>query len=63
MAEQVRDTPTSAVGISVDPIGRLILKFLDKDGQRVTLDLTSEIERIADEKVKAHLHALHGHQI
>lgn len=49
--------------LSVDGEGRLVLRYVDTDGQRITMDLTREIERIAALKVAEHMKSYHGHQL
>lgn len=51
------------MGISVAPNGSLVVRYINGDGQRVTLDLTAIIEEKADEAVKRHVQHLHGHSL
>ena len=51
------------LGISVAPNGSLVVRYINGDGQRVTLDLTAIIEQAADEAIKAHVRHLHGHSL
>ena len=48
------------MGLTVDDSNRLILRYLDTNGQRQVLDLTERIERIAAEMVKGHERNYHG---
>lgn len=52
----------SALGLTIEN-DRLIIKCVDESGQRVKVDLTEEIERIASEKVQEHMAKYHGHQL
>lgn len=53
--------PLSRMGLAPDPAtGRLMLVYLDEQGQKQTLDLTSEIERLAHSAVKRHERDYHG---
>ena len=47
-------------GISVASDGRVVVRYLNADGEFTTLDLTAEIERIAAEKVAQHQRDYHG---
>jgi hypothetical protein len=51
------------MGISVAPNGSLVIRYINGDGQRVTLDLTAIIEEKVEAGIKAHMQHLHGHQI
>ena len=51
------------MGISVAPNGSLVIRYINGDGQRVTLDLTAIIEQKVEESVRAHEQKLHGHQL
>ena len=51
------------MGISVAPNGSLVVRYINGEGQRVTLDLTALIEEKADEAVQAHVRHLHGHSL
>lgn len=53
----------SQMGVSLGPDGRLIVRYLDKDGQKIILDLTAAIEEIAERKVQEHMKAWHNHQL
>lgn len=50
-------------GISVAPNGSLVVRYINGDGQRVTLDLSAYIEQKAEESVQAHVRHLHGQSI
>ncbi len=53
--------PISRMGIAPDPLtGRLTLVYLDQQGQKQTLDLTTEIEKAAAAAVKRHERDYHG---
>ena len=51
------------MGISVAPNGSLVIRYINGDGQRVTLDLTAIIEQKVDEGVARHMEKFHGHQL
>lgn len=51
------------LGISVAPDGSLVVRYINGDGQRVTLDLSAYIEQKAEESVQAHVRHLHGQSI
>ena len=51
------------LGISVVPNGSLIVRYINGDGQRVTLDLTAIIEEKVEAGIAAHMEKYHGHQI
>ena len=51
------------MGISVAPNGSLVIRYINGEGQRVTLDLTAIIEQKAEEAVQAHVQKLHGHSL
>ena len=51
------------MGISVAPNGSLVVRYINGDGQRVTLDLTAIIEEKVDAGIKAHAEKYHGHQL
>ena len=50
----------SRLGITRSDDGRLHVCYVDDAGQKQTLDLTDEIERIATDKVKDHQRDFHG---
>lgn len=52
----------SPTGVRIED-GRLMLRYLSDEGVRVTLDLTAEIEKIAEAKVQEHMKAWHGHNL
>lgn len=51
------------MGISVAPNGSLVIRYINGDGQRVTLDLTAIIEEKVDAGIRAHAEKYHGHQL
>ena len=51
------------MGISVAPNGSLVIRYINGDGQRVTLDLTAIIEQKVDEGIARHDQKRHGHQL
>ena len=51
------------LGISVAPNGSLVVRYINGDGQRVTLDLTAIIEEKAAAAVMEHVRKLHGHSL
>ncbi len=51
------------LGISVAPNGSLVVRYINGDGQRVTLDLTAIIEEKVEAGIKVHMEKYHGHQI
>ena len=51
------------LGISVASGGSLIVRYINGEGQRVTLDLTAIIEEKAEAAVAAHVRHLHGHSL
>ena len=51
------------LGISVAPDGSIICRYVNGEGQRVTLDLTAIIEERAEAAVQAHVQKLHGHSL
>ena len=51
------------LGISVAPDGSLVVRYINGDGQRVTLDLTAIIEEKVEAAVQAHVQKLHGHSL
>ena len=51
------------MGISIAPNGSLIVRYINGDGQKVTLDLSAIIEEKAEAAVQAHVRHLHGHSL
>ena len=51
------------LGISVAPNGSLVVRYINSDGQRVTLDLTAIIEEKVEAGIAAHMQKYHGHQL
>ena len=51
------------LGISVAPNGSLVVRYINDDGQRVTLDLTAIIEEKVEAGIAAHVRHLHGHSL
>jgi hypothetical protein len=51
------------MGISVAPNGSIIVRYINGDGQRVTLDLTAIIEEKVEAGIAAHDQKRHGHQL
>ena len=51
------------MGISVAPNGSLVVRYINGEGQRVTLDLSAIIEQKAEEAVQVHVQKLHGHSL
>jgi hypothetical protein len=51
------------MGISVAPNGSLIVRYINGEGQKVTLDLTAIIEEKVEAGVRAHMEKYHGHQL
>ena len=51
------------LGISVAPDGSLIVRYINSEGQKVTLDLTAIIEEKVEAGIAAHMEKYHGHQI
>lgn len=49
--------------VRLESTGAITLRYLNELGQRVTLDLSAEIERIAEAKVAEHMRKWHGHQL
>ena len=54
---------TQPMGISVAPDGSLVVRYINDDGQKVTLDLTAIIEEKVEAGIAAHMEKYHGHQI
>ena len=51
------------LGIDIKSEGAIILRYINDEGQRVTLDLTAIIEEKAEAAVQAHVQKLHGHSL
>lgn len=51
------------MGILVAPNGSLIVRYVNGDGQKVTLDLSAIIEEKAEAAVMEHVRKLHGHSL
>ena len=51
------------LGIDIATEGAIILRYINGEGQRVTLDLTAIIEEKVEAGVRAHVQALHGHSL
>ena len=51
------------LGISVAPNGSLVVRYINGDGQRVTLDLSAYIEFRVENGIQEHMRTYHGHQI
>ena len=51
------------MGISVAPNGSLVIRYINGEGQKVTLDLTAIIEEKVASGIEAHMLKYHGHQI
>ncbi len=51
------------LGISVAPNGSLVVRYINGEGQRVTLDLTAIIEEKVEAGVAQHMAKYHGHQL
>ena len=51
------------MGVVPNENGDLILRYLDQDGRKVTLNLTDYIRSLAQAAVDEHKQQLHGHQI
>mgnify|MGYP001605278461 FL=1 len=51
------------LGISVAPDGSIICRYVNGDGQRVTLDLTAIIEEKVEVGIAQHMEKFHGHQL
>jgi hypothetical protein len=51
------------MGISIAPNGSLVIRYLNGEGQKVTLDLTAIIEEKAEAAVAEHIRRLHGHTL
>ncbi len=51
------------LGISVAPNGSLVVRYINGEGQKVTIDLTAIIEEKAEAAVAAHVQKLHGHSL
>ena len=51
------------LGIDIQSEGAIVLRYINGEGQRGTLDLTALIEQKADEAVMAHVRHLHGHSL
>ena len=49
------------MGISVAPDGSLVVRYLNQEGQKVTLDLTAIIEEKVDAGMQEHMRKWHGH--
>ena len=49
------------MGISVAPNGSLVVRYLNQEGQKVTLDLTAIIEEKVDAGMQEHMRKWHGH--
>ena len=51
------------LGISVAPDGSIICRYVNGEGQRVTLDLTAIIEEKVEAGIAQHMEKFHGHQL
>ena len=51
------------LGIDLKSEGAVILRYINGEGQRVTLDLTAIIEEKVEAAVQAHVQKLHGHSL
>ena len=62
-AEMTTKEHLDQMGISVAPNGSLVIRYINGDGQRVTLDLTAIIEEKVEVGVQEHVRKLHGHTL
>ena len=62
-AEMTTKEHLDQMGISVAPNGSLVVRYINGDGQRVTLDLTAIIEEKVEVGVQEHVRKLHGHTL
>ena len=51
------------LGIDIKAEGAIIIRYVNGEGQRVTLDLTAIIEEKVEAGIAAHMEKYHGHQI
>ena len=51
------------LGIDIQSEGAIVIRYINGEGQRVTLDLTAIIEEKAAEAVHKHVQHLHGHSL
>ena len=49
------------LGINIATEGAIILRYINGEGQRVTLDLSAIIEQKVDEGIQEHMRKWHGH--
>ena len=49
------------LGISVASDGSLVVRYINGEGQRVTLDLTAIIEEKVEAGIQEHMRKWHGH--
>ncbi len=49
------------MGISIASNGSLVIRYINGEGQRVTLDLTAIIEQKVAEGIEEHMRKWHGH--
>ncbi len=51
------------LGIDIQSEGAIVIRYINGEGQRVTLDLTAIIEEKVEAGIAQHMAKYHGHQL